>query len=93
MKKNIFGDLAAWQIIAESKPLLFRRYLREIIDIIGPQQVVFASDGPVFEPHVTNKHWVDIIKGLTTEGADGISFSQEEVEAILGGNAAMIFNL
>jgi len=93
LKKNIYGDLAGWQIIAESKPHLFRRYLREILDIIGPDQVLFATDGPFMEPHVSNRRWVEIIKGLTTEGADGIKFSNEEVKAILGGNASRVFKL
>lgn len=92
-KKNICGDLAGWQIIAESKPHLFRRYLREILDILGPDQVLFASDGPIMEPHVSNRRWVEIIKGLTTEDADGIKFRDEEIQAILGGNAARIFKL
>jgi predicted TIM-barrel fold metal-dependent hydrolase len=93
MKKNICGDLAGWQIIAESKPLLFRRCLREILDIIGPDQVLFATDGPVMEPLVSNRRFVEIIKGLTVKGDDGIKFSDEEVAAILGNNAARIFKL
>ncbi len=92
-KRSICGDLAMWQLTAVSKPRLFRRYLREILDILGPSQVLFASDGPVFEPHVSNRRWVGIIRGLTTEGTDGIKFSNEEVEAILGGNAARVFKL
>ena len=92
-KKNIYGDLAMWQLTAVSKPHLFRRYLREILDILGPKQVLFASDGPVFEPHVSNRRWMEIIKDLINEGSDGIRFSSEEVEAILGRNAAGIFKL
>jgi len=92
-KSNITGDLAMWQLMYVSKPGLFRRYLREILDILGPEQVLFASDGPVFEPIVSNQDWVGIIKDLTTRGADGIIFTEEEVDAILGGNAARIFGL
>ena len=92
-KKNIYGDLAMWQLTAESRPNLFRRYLREILDIIGPDQVLFSTDGPVFEPHISNRRWVEIIKALSTESADGIKFSDEEVKAILGGNASRIFKL
>lgn len=92
-KKNICGDLAMWQLTAESKPNLFRRYLREILDIIGPEQVLFATDGPIFEPHVSKRRSVEIIKALTTESADGIKFSDEEVMAILGKNAARVFKL
>ncbi len=92
-KANICGDLAMWQIAAEIKPALFRRYLREILDIVGPEQILFASDGPIFEPHVSNKRWVEIIKSLVNKGPDGIKFSEEEVKAILGGNAARILGL
>ena len=92
-KKNICGDLAMWQLMAESRPHLFRRYLREILDIVGPAQVLFSTDGPVFEPHVSNRRWVEILQALSTESADGIRFSDEEVKAILGGNAARIFKL
>lgn len=92
-KKTICGDLAMWQLMAVAKPNLFRRYLREILDIVGPRQVLFASDAPCFEPLVSNRRWVEIIKALSTESSDGIKFSDEEVNAILGGNAARIFKL
>ncbi len=92
-KRNIYGDLAMWQLVAESNPLLFRRYLREILDIVGPGQVLFGSDGPGYEPHVSNRRWVEIITSLTSESTDGTKFRQEEVEAILGGNARRIFKL
>jgi len=92
-KKNICGDLAMWQLTAETKPRLFRRYLREIVDIVGPEQVLFSSDGPVYEPVVSNQRWVAIMKSLTKRGTDGIRFTEEEVAAMLGGNAARVFNL
>ena len=92
-KKNICGDLAMWQLMARNRPNLFRRYLREILDIVGPEQVLFASDGPLFELHLSNQCWVEVIKNLTTESADRIKFSDEEVKAILGGNASKIFKL
>jgi predicted TIM-barrel fold metal-dependent hydrolase len=92
-KKNISGDLAMWQITATAKPALFRRYLREILDNIGPSQIIWSTDGPIFEPLVSNKEFINIMKALTVRGADGIVFTQEEVDAMLGGNAARIFKL
>jgi len=92
-KRNISGDLAMWQLMAFGKPALFRRYLREIFDILGPEQVLFASDGPVFEPLVDNRDWINTIKDLRNKGTDGISFTEEEINAILGGNAARVFKL
>ena len=90
---RLSGDLAMWQCIAESKPKIFRRHLREILDVIGHEQILFASDGPFSEPYISNKRWVDMIKDLTVEDSDGIVFSQEEVDAILGGNAARILKI
>ncbi len=92
-KKNICGDLAMWQMLAVSNPRLFRRNLREILDIAGHKQVLFSSDGPIFEPHVPTRNWVAIIKALSKDSPDGIEFTDEEIEAILGGNAARIFKL
>ena len=92
-KKNLHGDMAMWQVMAAEKPALFRRYLREIVDNIGPYQTVWATDGPLFEPLVSNKKYIEIMKGLTVRGTDGIVFSKEEVDAILGGNSARIFKI
>lgn len=92
-KANLYGDLSMWQLMAVSKPALFRRYLREILDVLGPEQVLFATDGPVYEPLVSNRTWIDVLRGLTVRGSDGIVFSQQEVDAMLGGNAARIFRL
>jgi predicted TIM-barrel fold metal-dependent hydrolase len=92
-KKNLHGDMAMWQVMAAEKPSLFRRYLREIVDNIGPYQTLWGTDGPLFEPLCSNKKYIEIMTGLTTKGSDGIVFTQEEVDAILGGNAARIFKL
>jgi predicted TIM-barrel fold metal-dependent hydrolase len=92
-KANVCGDLSMWQMMAVSKPGLFRRYLREIVDAIGPGQVLFATDGPVYEPLVSNRSFIDIMKGLTVAQPDGIIFSQAEVDAMLGGSAARVFRL
>jgi hypothetical protein len=91
-KQNINGDLAMWQITALARPAIFRRYLREIIDNIGPDQILWSSDGPVFEPLVSNKEFIRTMHDLTREQF-GIGFTEDEVHAMLGGNAARIFKL
>ena len=92
-KGTVSGDLAMWQFLSVTHPARFRSYLREITDLVGPNQVLFATDGPGFEGHVSNKDFVDTIKGLTADDGSGIVFTQAEVDAILGGNAARIFKL
>ncbi len=92
-KKNISGDMAMWQLIGMARPAIFRRYLREIIDNIGPHQILWSTDGPVFEPIISNKKYIEMMHSLTVKDASGIVFTQAEVDAILGGNAARIFRL
>jgi hypothetical protein len=92
-KKNIYGDLAMWQFMAGKELGRFRRVLREIIDDVGVEQVLFASDAPALEPLVSNRRWVEIIKILPDDSSDCIKFTEKEVEAILGGNAAKLLNL
>jgi hypothetical protein len=92
-KKNIYGDLAMWQLMAGRDLGRFRQILREIIDDVGVEQVLFASDAPCFEPLVSNRRWVEILRTLPDDSPDGIMFTEKEVEAILGGNAARILNL
>lgn len=92
-KRTVSGDLAMWQFLSVTLPARFRSYLREITDLVGPNQVLFATDGPGFEGHVSNKDFVDTIKGLTVADENGTIFTQAEVDAILGGNAARILKL
>jgi predicted TIM-barrel fold metal-dependent hydrolase len=56
-------------------------------------QILFASDAPALEPLVSNRRWVEILRTLPDDSSDGIKFTEKEVEAILGGNAARILNL
>jgi uncharacterized protein len=92
-KPRLCGDLSMWDLMAVSKPHLFRRYLREALDIVGTEQILFGSDGPSFEPVVPMKRWIAIVRGLVEAGPDGITFTEKEVTAILGGNAKRIFRL
>jgi hypothetical protein len=92
-KKNLYGDLAMWQFMAWRELSRFRRVLREIIDDVGVEQILFATDAPALEPLVSNRRWVEILKALPDDSSDGIKFTEKEVEAILGGNAAKLLNL
>ena len=85
--------MAVWQFNAYSNMRRFRRVFRELIDEAGVEQIVFATDAPVFESAITNKWFVDMMKSLPDDTSDGIAFTHEEVDAILGDNATKILNL
>lgn len=64
LRPNLYGDLSMWQFLAAGQNYLFRRYLREIIDLVGSQQLMFGTDGPIFEPYITHHQWVEMMCSL-----------------------------
>ncbi len=92
-KSNIYGDLSMWQLTAWSKPHLFRKYLREMLDVVGPGRILFATDGPVYEPLITNGDWIRFLLDLPLQREDGLTFSQSEINGILGNDAATLLKI
>ncbi len=92
-KRNIYGDLAMWQFTAARNMTKLKAVLREVIDSVGCEQILFGSDAPAFEAIISNRTWVETMKSLAGDSSDEILFTQDEIDAILGGNAAKILNL
>ncbi|MFX1325763.1 MAG: amidohydrolase family protein [Promethearchaeota archaeon] len=90
---NLYGDMAMWQAYAFGKYELFCRELRDLIDYAGLEKVLFASDGPVYDVVIPTKDYIQLIKNLPKNAPKGISFTDEEVDAILGSNATKLLNL
>jgi len=90
---NLYGDLAMWDTFAFGRYELFCRDLRDLIDYAGIEKVLFGTDNPVAGIVVSTKDWIQLIKDLPANAPDGITFTDEEVNAILGGNAARLLGL
>ncbi|MFX1454925.1 MAG: amidohydrolase family protein [Promethearchaeota archaeon] len=90
---NLYGDLAMWGPYVFGKFELFCRELRDIIDYAGVESVLFGSDSPVFDPILPVKDIIEKIKSLPSTAPKGIKFTNEEIDAILGGNAVKLLNL
>jgi len=90
---NLYGDMAMWQAYAFGKYELFCRELRDLIDYAGLEKVLFASDGPVYDIVIPTKKYIQLIQNLPKDAPKGIKFTEEEVEAILGNNAAKLLGI
>ncbi len=90
---NLYGDLAMWDVFAYGHYELFCRELRDLIDYAGISKVLFGTDGPIFSIVEPTKTWIQLIKDLPANAPSGIRFTEEEVTAILGGNAASLLGL
>ena len=82
-----------WDHYAFSNYNLFCRELRDILDYAGHSKVLFGTDNPIPSIIEPTKNWVQLLKNLPTAAPDGISFTAEEVDAMLGGNAAAVLGL
>lgn len=90
---NLYGDLAMWDAFAFGKYELFCRELRDLMDYAGAEKVLFGTDNPIYGIVISTKEWIQLIKDLPTNAPNGIKFTQEEVDGILGGNAAAMLGL
>ena len=90
---NLYGDLAMWDHYAMIKYNLFCRELRDVLDYVGPPKVLFGTDNPLFSIVEPTWNWIQLLKNLPSNTPDGIIFTQDEVDAILGGNAAHLLRM
>ncbi|MDY6842474.1 MAG: amidohydrolase family protein [Thermodesulfobacteriota bacterium] len=90
---TLYGDLAMWDAYAFGHYELFCRELRDIIDYTGITKVLFGTDGPIFSLLEPTKNWINLIRSLPENAPEGIHFTDEEVKAILGGNARSVLAL
>ncbi|MBN2398393.1 MAG: amidohydrolase [Deltaproteobacteria bacterium] len=91
MQPHLYGDMAEWQTLAKRNFPLFCRELREIIDKAGCDKILFGTDGPIFDPTIPTGEYIRIMQSLPEGAPDGIHFTKEEIDAILGENAESIF--
>jgi len=94
-KPNVYVDLAGWQPKTYRNPVAdFYTPLRTMLNTVGPSRVLFGSDWPALRLFRGGQaNWVRVF----TEPPDvvkeaGITFTRDEIDAILGGNAASLIN-
>jgi len=87
VRDNIMCDFCAWQRVAKDNYGQFCYILRKFLDEFGKERVMFGTDAPLIEESVTSKEWVQIIKELPERAPSQFRFTEEEVSALLNGNA------
>ena len=92
VKLNIMADISAWQVMATRNYSFFCKALRELIDFTESERIFFGSDSPSLCSIMSNKDWVQLLKDLPQKAVDGITFTEEEITAVLGGNAQKLLH-
>lgn len=94
--ENSYLEISQWSWLAQSDPGRLTKVLGRFRDVVGPHRILFASD------HVPGARFsgdrsklpvlLDFMKNLPATAPDhGVSFSEEELELIMGGNAARVY--
>jgi uncharacterized protein len=91
-KTNVYLDMSLWQHWASPDELC--KQVLWLRDRVGIDRVMFGSDMAGIEVSWTLKEWVDQIRWFPELAKQhGSSFSQEELDLLLGGNAMRVYRL
>ena len=85
---SVSVDISGWQVRFVQDAGRFYGDVREVIDALGMERVMWGSDPPYYRALVPDTQWL----AAFTEAPEG-TFSADEVEAITGANAASFFRL
>lgn len=84
---NVMCDISAKQIVAKENYSQFCHILRRYLDEFGRERVMFGTDAPLLERSASSKEWVEIVRNLPSKAPKRYRFTEEEVSALLDGNA------
>jgi predicted TIM-barrel fold metal-dependent hydrolase len=90
---HLYGDLAMWDHHAFTNYKFFCRELRGILDCAGSSKVLFGTDNPIASTLEPTRAFIQLLRDLPEKAPAGIVFTPDEIEAILGGNAAALLGI
>ena len=91
-RDNVMCDISAKQIVAKQNYGQFCYILRKFLDEFGVERVMFGTDAPLLERAASSKEWVQIIKELPEKAPKEYRFTEEEISALLDGNARRLLD-
>jgi hypothetical protein len=90
---NLYGDLAVWSRYADRNYEFFCRQLRELTFYAGVEKVLWGTDDPFENNTVPTATFIKMMSELPAKSPKGYEFSKEEVDLMLGENAARLLGI
>jgi predicted TIM-barrel fold metal-dependent hydrolase len=89
---NVYVDIAYWQAKYLRQPDLFVRELRSLLSTAGADRVFFGTDWPALRKvrRVAHATWVKFLRDLPETCPDGVRFTKEEIDLLMGGAAEKV---
>jgi predicted TIM-barrel fold metal-dependent hydrolase len=93
-RTNLITDISGWQQNAIRHFPTFVRTLREMMHLVGADNMLFGTDGPSFRLYnLQNRDWAEMIRNLPREAPEGLTFQEAEIELLLGKSAQVHLKL
>jgi predicted TIM-barrel fold metal-dependent hydrolase len=89
---TFYADFSGQQVRAKRNFTEFCHMLRDAFDEAGADKFLWGTDNPILEAVIPMKDWLGMIQDLPNNAPDGIIFTKEEIDAVLGVNASRIFS-
>ena len=89
MLANVYVDVSSWQLLFRRDSQQFYRWLRDIIDEVGVDRVLWGTDGPTLHAVLPLADWAKAF----TEPQTDINFASDEIEAMMFKNTRQVFGL
>ncbi len=90
-RNNVFGDISLWQEQAKRDFGVFCLAVRDLLDHVGYEKVLFGSDTPASRGQMSVRDWVKLWQELPEKASGGVRFSAKEIDGIMSGNARASF--
>ncbi|MCD6281472.1 MAG: amidohydrolase family protein [Deltaproteobacteria bacterium] len=87
---TLYADFSGHQVTAKRNFSEFCHMMRDAFDEATAEKFLWGTDNPVLEAVIPMKDWLKMIKDLPENAPDGLKFTKEEIDAVLGENAAKI---
>ncbi len=91
---NMILELSEWHTLIRDRPQEALHAIDRMRNAVGIDHIVWATDFPGKRSFISMKECVEIFQSFPSLGAKyGYKFSENDVEAMLGGNAAHLLKL
>jgi len=92
VNSKLHVDISGWQERCKEEPDTFAKAVRKLMDAVGSDRMHFGTDDPAFDPVHPKEEWIDNVNALR-ERETKPTFTDEEIDALLGENTKQLFNL
>ncbi len=92
-RPGLYTEISMSQFPARNNYPAFALAVREALDAFGPGRVMFGTDCPWLESVMDGSAFVRAVKELPVRAPDGLKFTEDEIDMLLGRNAQRLLGV